>query len=221
VSDADITLDAGESRRFQHLARCVQQDVGSFGRFLDFGCGSGGFLTAVDDPSGSGFEVGAPATFTVGHSQVTTGNFWDVLGTPGFEIGSFDLITSFYVFEHLPDLDRYVQALRSLLKPGGHLVIGLPDVGSWNARLAGARWNCYLLEHLWFFNRKTLAAYMKRAGFREIKHRTVPYHVPVAHIVRRVAQTYGLPVPNFGPRFSNLLIPVPIGLIYGAFKLEG
>jgi len=219
-TDSRITLHAGDKRRFRRLAKVVRQDVGQLGRFLDFGCGRGEFLMALDDPAGTGFEVGEPGTFLAGRSQVTTGHFLDVLGSPGFEKGSFDLITSFDVFEHLPDLDKYVQAFSTLLKPGGHIVITVPDIGRWNAKLAGDRWNMYLLEHLWYFSKKTLGTFMQRAGFRETHHRVLPYDAPVAHIVRRVAQTYGLQPRELGPTLSSIVVPVPIGLMYGAFKLE-
>jgi SAM-dependent methyltransferase len=219
-SDSKITLHAGDKQRFRRLAKIVRRDVGQLGHFLDFGCARGDFLVAMDDPAGVGFEVGEPGTSWAGRSRITTGHFLDVIGSPGFEKGTFDLITSFDVFEHLPDLDQYVSGLRSLLKPGGHLVITVPDVGRWNAKLAGKRWNMYLLEHLWYFNKKVLGAFMKRAGFRETHHRALPYDAPVAHIVRRVAQTYGLLTHDFGPKISNIVLPVPIGLMYGAFTLE-
>ena len=216
-----VTLHAGDARRFRRLAKIVRKDVGRFDRFLDFGCGRGGFLVAMDDPSGIGFELGETGTLSVGRSQIKTGHLLDLIGSPGFEKRSFDLITSFDVFEHLPDLDKYLKALKSLLKPGGHLVITVPDIGRWNARLAGSRWNMFLLEHLWYFNKRTLSAFMQTEGFRETHHRVLPYDAPVAHIVRRITQTYGLPTPEFGPMLSSVVLPVPIGLMYGAFKLEG
>jgi len=220
-SGSRITMDEGDARRFRRLANNVRSDVGGFGRFLDFGCGRGGFLLAMNDPMGVGFEVGEAAVLSVGPSRVTTGRFLDIAGGPGFESGSFDLITAFDVFEHLPNLDEYVEVLRGLLKPGGRLVITVPDVDSWNAKLAGARWNMYLLEHLWFFNRKTLQTFMKRASFREVKHRILPYDAPIAHIVRRVAQTYGVSVPELGRTISKVVFPVPIGLMYCVFEREG
>ena len=56
--ESKITLHAGDARRFGRLAKFVRNDAGKFDRFLDFGCGRGGFLAAMDEPSGVGFEVG-------------------------------------------------------------------------------------------------------------------------------------------------------------------
>ena len=147
-SDSEASLREADTQRFRRLAKIVRDDVGKFDRFLDFGCGNGGFLLAMDDPAGVGFELGEAGALSIGPSQVKTGHFLELVGTEGFEKGSFDLITSFYVFEHLPDLDKYVEALSFLLKPRGHLVIGVPNAASWNARLSGSHWNNYLLEHL-------------------------------------------------------------------------
>lgn len=219
--DSPITLQSGDERRFRRLAKLVRKDVGHFDRFLDFGCGRGGFLLAMNDPKGVGFELGDPGMIDIGPSRIVTGHFLETAGSPGLENGSFDLIASFDVFEHLPELDKYVNALSALLRPGGHLVITVPDIGRWNAKLAGDRWNMYLLEHLWYFNKNTLRAFMKRAGFRETHHRVLPYDAPIAHIVRRVAQTYGFSAPTFSPKLSRIVFPVPIGLMYGVFKLGG
>ncbi len=218
--DAKATLDEGDTRRFRRLASIVRSDAGEFGPFLDFGCGRGGFLHAMNDPAGVGFEVGEPAVHSIGPSQVTTGRLLDVAGSAGFEKGSFDLITAFDVFEHLPDLDRYIEVLSGLLRPRGHLVITVPDVDSWNAKVSGRRWNMYLLEHLWYFNRNTLQTFMKRAGFRETRLRILPYDAPLEHILRRVSQTYGFSAPKFGPALSSFVLPVPIGLMYAVFESE-
>ena len=76
----------------------------------------------------------------------------------------------------------------------------------------------YLLENLWYFDQSTLKAFMERAGFRQISHRRVPYEAPLGHIARRAAQTYKSVVPPFGKVLSGLILPVPIGLMYVAFK---
>ena len=215
----NVVMDEGDRRRFNRLARHVRRDVTEVGRFLDFGCGRGGFLIAMDDATGIGFEVGDPTTFNLGKNYIIKGRFLDLIGSEPFKFGSFDTITAFDVFEHLPILEKYVYALKSLLKPGGRLVVTVPDVGSWNARLSGQRWNMLLLEHLWYFDADTLRRFMKRAGFHETRHRSLPYDAPLAHIARRVAQTYGITLPRIDFA-SSLVLPVPIGLMYGVYQRE-
>ena len=215
---SDIPIDAADMRRFRRLVGFVRRD-GASGRFLDFGCGRGGFLAAMDDPSGVGFEVGAVGTHAVGRSTIFTGKFFDMLGEKPLLQGTFDFITAFDVFEHLPDLDGYVRALRRLLTPQGRLIVTIPDVGSWMATLSGRRWNMYLLEHLWFFDEKTLAAFMARAGFRQTNSRKVPYDASLGHIARRLAHTYATNAGSLARSLPEVILPVPAGVMYGVFEL--
>ena len=67
-------------KRFRRLTKIVHKDVGKFDRFLNFGCGSGGFLLAMDHPAGVGFELGAAGTFSVGLLRLQRGDslkFWE------------------------------------------------------------------------------------------------------------------------------------------------
>jgi SAM-dependent methyltransferase len=214
---SNIPVETADMRRFHRLAGFVRDDAGS-GRFLDFGCGRGGFLSAMDDPSGVGFEVGPEGAHQAGRSTILTGRFFDLLGQKPFLKGGFDFITAFDVFEHLPDLDRYVGALGGLLKTGGRLIVTVPDVGSWMATVSGRRWNMYLLEHLWFFDEKTLAAFMARLGFRRTQSRKVPYDASLGHIARRLAHTYSAKAAAFAPRLPEVILPVPAGVMYGVFE---
>lgn len=213
-----VPVDSADMRRFRRLARYVRQDVGSGGRFLDFGCGRGGFLAAMDDPTGLGFDVGAPGAHRVGSSTVITGKFFELLGREPFVDGAFDFITAFDVFEHLPDPGSYLQALTRLMAPGGRLVITVPDLGSRMAALAGRHWNMYLLEHLWYFNEKTFGAFIARAGFQQVRSRKVPYDASLAHIARRLAHTYAPAIGSFGRALPEIILPVPAGVMYGVFE---
>jgi 2-polyprenyl-3-methyl-5-hydroxy-6-metoxy-1,4-benzoquinol methylase len=212
-----VPTENADMRRFHRLARYVRKDVGPNGRFLDFGCGTGGFLTAMNDRSGMGYEVGDPSSRKAGPSTVVTGRFFDLLERDPFLPRSFDFITAFDVFEHLPDLDSYLAALAGLLAPHGRLVVSVPDSGSWAAILTGRRWNMHLLEHLWFFNESTLTAFMRGAGFRQTRHRKLPYDASLAHIARRFTQTYA-PRISVGSVLPEIILPIPAGVMYGVFE---
>jgi SAM-dependent methyltransferase len=215
---SDQPMDNADMQRFRRLARYIREDVGRGGRFLDFGCGKGGFLTAMNDPAGLGFEVGDSGTRTEGGYTIVTGKFFQLLGDEPLLDGAFDYITAFDVFEHLPDLDKYVQALRRLLAPGGRLVVTVPDLGSWMAAITGRRWSMYLLEHLWFFDKTTLASFMARAGFRETQFRKVPYDASLAHIARRFSHTYAPAVASLSRSLPEMIVPVPAGILYAVYE---
>jgi hypothetical protein len=87
------------------------------------------------------------------------------------------------------------------------------------ARVAGARWNMLLLEHLWYFNARTLDRLLGRHGFASRGTSSVPYDAAVSHVVRRAAQSLGLgaslPLP---PWLQRLVVPVPAGVLFAAYQ---
>ena len=65
---------------------------------------------------------------------------------------SADVITLFHVLEHLPDPRQAMWQLSQGLKPGGLLVIEVPNILQWDASPS----NIYFGAHLYYFNRLTL-----------------------------------------------------------------
>ena len=53
---------------------------------------------------------------------------------------ALDLVIMFHVLEHLADPLAELRAVARRLRPGGALVLGLPNIASWQARLAGRHW---------------------------------------------------------------------------------
>jgi len=102
--------------------------------------------------------------------------------------GRFDAVTLFDVIEHLPDPDRVIQRCREYLKPGGHLFITTPDLGSRMARLLGRHWYYLDLdEHIALFARGHLRTVLERNGFAVRDQHTVGRSYRVSYIRRRLA----------------------------------
>jgi SAM-dependent methyltransferase len=204
--------------RFAALARRVRETE-SGGRFLDFGCGSGAFLNAMESFDGIGFEI-APSGLTRA-GQVVIG---DILSEDLFHFGlgpaSFDFIVAWDVLEHLSEPARQVIRLRTLLKPGGRLYLTLPNCSSWVARLTGKKWNMLLLEHLWYFNPETLRRFCIRCGLevRTVGH--ISYPVDLATVFLRTRQTYGRLIPPVPQALSKFVVKLPIGLMF-AMAISG
>jgi SAM-dependent methyltransferase len=99
---------------------------------LDAGCGAGQGTTYLAD-HGAAYVVGvdiAPEATAFAHSRSTLGNLafgaMDVVRL-GFRSGSFDMVTSIEVIEHLIDPEQYVAEIRRVLKDGGELVLSTPN----------------------------------------------------------------------------------------------
>lgn len=141
------------------------------GRVLDVGCGYGDFLA---EAARSGFETfGTELDFDqadraarASGAQVKAGT----LESCGFPPSSFDVITMWHVLEHLPDPVGSLKAASELLKPGGAIVVAVPDAGSRAARFFKEYWAGYdMPRHLMDFSAPVLEATLRRAGFQPAK----------------------------------------------------
>lgn len=54
--------------------------------------------------------------------------------------GSYDVVSLWHVLEHVPDPGATVEVLAKWLRPGGGLLIGVPNFGSVQARVSRTRW---------------------------------------------------------------------------------
>jgi SAM-dependent methyltransferase len=108
--------------------------------------------------------------------EIRTGSIEEV----SLEPESFDVVTMFDVIEHLEDPAAVVRRVRSLLRPGGLLVVETGDVDASLARALGSNWYFYdPPQHVTFFGRRSLEALLVRSGFTPA--------VAIAHLGRSVS----------------------------------
>ncbi len=70
---------------------------------------------------------------------------------------NFDVVTLWHVLEHLPDLENVVLDISKLVKPGGHLIIAVPNFKSYDAQYYKENWAAYdVPRHLWHFSKKSI-----------------------------------------------------------------
>ncbi len=78
----------------------------------------------------------------------------------------FDFITMFHVIEHLTDPLKAFGFAAAHLKPGGNLIIQVPNIDSIQARLFGATWHGLdVPRHIINFTGTGLRRLLKDAGF--------------------------------------------------------
>jgi SAM-dependent methyltransferase len=111
------------------------------GKILDIGCGSGQFLSKMRDQGWQtyGVEVSNDAA-TLGKTSAGLDIFAGSLLEANFPSNNFDYIRSNHSFEHIYNPNETMEEIHRILKPGGKLLIGVPNINSLNADLFKQYW---------------------------------------------------------------------------------
>lgn len=104
-------------RRFNSLKECISNSS-----LLDFGCGAGGFLRLAHGVATRAVGVELEKR-VIDHWQHEMSIIDDLYTLDE----KFDIITAFHVFEHLIDPIASLRKLATYLKPGGRIVIEVPN----------------------------------------------------------------------------------------------
>lgn len=86
---------------------------------------------------------------------------------------SFDAITIWHVLEHVQQPLKYLPLFFRLLRPGGTLIIEVPNYGSWTMGISGVNWlGLDLKYHLTYYTVDSLKKFAVDSGFIVKKVRT-------------------------------------------------
>ena len=143
------------------------------GRYLDVGCGAGELLKRMSVTGWKCTGIDISPTAVAAALQAVPSASIEVATLTTFEPESpFALISMQHVLEHLPDPAESVTRCRALLEPGGLLVVGVPNIESFEARVFGERWiGLDIPRHLSHFSPSTLSALVERSGFDVLRLR--------------------------------------------------
>lgn len=171
----------GAERQRRHESRLRVELLASVSappaRLLEIGAAAGFFL---DEARARGYEgVGIePNAAMATHARETlaldvrTG----VLGEVEIEPASFDAACAFHVVEHLPEPLASLRTIREALRPGGHLLIEVPNAESVAARRRGSSWKPLDLPyHVGQYGPRSLRALLERSGMEVLRVDTVPF----------------------------------------------
>jgi SAM-dependent methyltransferase len=161
--------------RQKRIERFIQK-----GRILDIGCGRGTLLSLMKEQGWEAYglefneETAWHARNVLG-LDIKTGRLADV----HFDDAFFDVVTLWHVLEHLPDPVLTFEECRRILKPGGLLVISVPNSDSLQARISGDDWfHLDLPYHLYHFNDKNLDLFLRTFSFKifKVKHFSLEFN---------------------------------------------
>ncbi len=142
--------------------------LGAPGVALEVGCGEGWMLDALRAEGWRvvGFERTFDALRQGRSADRTLPMFVGSLDAirPGAQ---FDAVVLFQVLEHVSTPMEVLSRCAALLKPGGTLIVGVPNARSWQARMFGAHWfHLDVPRHLFHFSPGALAWALHEVGLR-------------------------------------------------------
>lgn len=139
----------------------------SKGNILDVGCGTGAFLAEMRkegwDIKGIEPDAGARTNAATLHGIIPS----EPAELFHLEKESYDVITLWHVLEHIHRLHDYLQQMKMLLKPGGLLIIAVPNHTSTDASHYKQDWAAYdVPRHLYHFSPESMHGLAKQYGFQ-------------------------------------------------------
>ncbi|MHC4394846.1 MAG: class I SAM-dependent methyltransferase [Planctomycetota bacterium] len=160
-------LDYFRSSRARRINKYIRPPA----KILDIGCGNGRFLGYLIEHGFTGYGIelsgkAADRAAQIPNLQLKVGH----LTKDQFDNDSFDGICMWHVFEHLTGPKETLQIIQKILKPGGYLMMSLPNISSLQSRLFRGRWfHLDPPKHLFFLEASVLISEMEKFGFNLIK----------------------------------------------------
>ena len=202
-------------------------------RWLDVGCGHGHLFahvrTAMPGTELVGLDMGAGVEIAKARGWVDEahrGMFPEL--APGLS-AQFDVVSMCHYLEHTRDPEEELCAAALVLKPGGHLLIEVPDPQSIFATILGAWWMPWFQpQHLHFMTTVIMAGELRAVGLEPVEWHTGrantanDFVLSFTNMVRALAPDLNVPWRARGSvfrRIINGLIWVPGGLFVAAGAL--
>lgn len=201
--------------KHKFLARLFIKDQLYFdhkkGRLLDVGTGNGNYLSVLQSWGWDayGIEINPEAVKSAKKSGLKK-IFQGTVFSHKFPANYFDVIRYSHVIEHVLLPKKELQKVFNLLKPGGKVIIDLPNINSIFFQIFRQYW--YPLEtprHLWQFSDKTIESLLLRTGFEKINiHYIQPSKTFIWSLKLMVSQSNVESKPGIIGNFFSLFLKI-------------
>jgi SAM-dependent methyltransferase len=194
-TDVSETTDPTTFEYDEALAR-LSRELKPGAEMLDVGCGAGGFLHKA---RAAGYRV-TGLDFNPARVNALKARGFDVFegGLPEFAAGRapgfVDAVTIFQVLEHLDDPAAWLNAAKGLLKPGGLLIVAVPNRERAFDPFQGPGMDEIdnPPHHLTRWNSTALTGLLSRSGLNVVEVFSPGYPLPLAKLLFRNTFRLGL-----------------------------
>ena len=178
----EFGLDVRHPRFQEYLAGAVRRRLDLIeqsvprGSVVDVGCGTGETLAAFAERGWDcmGVEPLADASAFTAERGIPVRTA--LLEESGLPERSFDVVSAMHVLEHMPDSVGFLRLLARWARPGGHVVVEVPNYASLQRRRFVQGWiGLRPLEHVVHFTPDTLATAFAHAGLETVRITTPTY----------------------------------------------
>jgi SAM-dependent methyltransferase len=215
------------------VAKALRNAAGQ-GPVLDVGCGGGLFLGMLRERGFRvlGLDLSTEAAALAARRHRIPAIAGDLTAAP-IAPESCAAITMFHVLEHVHQPRDYLAEARRLLRPGGRLIVQVPNAASWQFALLGRKWNGVdAPRHMFLFRDRDLQKLIEAAGF-EIERKKyfslrdnpaglatslAPGLDPMARRIRRRDESPGVRLLKDAVYFALVLVSLPFTLAEAAFR---
>lgn len=177
-------------REFNIIARLKKG-----GNLLDVGCAAGFSLKIAREKGWkvNGVEISKVASHYA-KDKFGLDVFQGTLEEARYPNNYFDLIIAYSIIEHTPDPLAFLKEVKRIIKDDGIFVLATPDIGSW---LGSRRFQYKPREHLYYFNRDTIARMLRKAGMEVFGFRKLMVYRSLDYLAERLKYYFKGFIPLF------------------------
>ena len=175
-------------------ARTLARLLPARAHVLGIGCGDGELIAAL---RAEGVRaIGVEGSIGPGRRAALNTGGQVFVGDPGhlpFADATFDAIVIWHVLEHLAAPGRTLAELVRCVRPGGLLVVAVPDLAGFPARLGGGAWLGLDIErHLYHFTSGALLVLLRHQGLIVRRRRHFNLEMSVIDVLDTALRRVGL-----------------------------
>jgi 2-polyprenyl-3-methyl-5-hydroxy-6-metoxy-1,4-benzoquinol methylase len=162
----DGSLDREKICQFNQRYLNQMRSYRQTNRLLDVGCATGLFLVATnaDGWESYGVDPSGPLS-SYGRATYGVNIYHGELNQMHFPHRHFDVVTLWNVIEHLLDPLGVLREVHRVLRPGGLLILQMPNWNDITREVLGVEWDMFVTDHFYFFTDTTTRQMLTQVGF--------------------------------------------------------